>query len=147
MIPHDDQNPKVPQTHTEPNPLETLLVFDRLEVGPVRLENRRLSPPYRIVDHGRDDRVDLTYGYEEAVFDPKEPESANLAALIAAQVAINYGLFFRSIIFHGPYDDVDRRFIREMAENTAREIMIAHLVALVEDLQSLSLDEIYHRKF
>jgi creatinine amidohydrolase/Fe(II)-dependent formamide hydrolase-like protein len=27
------------------------------------------------------------------------------------------------------------------------EIMVAHLVALVEDLQSLSLEEIYHRKF
>jgi creatinine amidohydrolase/Fe(II)-dependent formamide hydrolase-like protein len=27
------------------------------------------------------------------------------------------------------------------------EIMVAHLVALVEDLQSLSLAEIYHRKF
>jgi hypothetical protein len=64
MFPRDDQHPKVPQTHTGSNPPETLLVFDRLEVGPVRLENRRLNAPYRFVDNGRDDRVDLTYSME-----------------------------------------------------------------------------------
>jgi creatinine amidohydrolase/Fe(II)-dependent formamide hydrolase-like protein len=99
-------------------------LLDRLEVGPVRLEKRRLSAPYRIVGKGGEDRIDLIYSYEETVFDPDEPESANLAGMIAAQVAVNYGLFFRSIIFHGTYDDIDRRFIRDMSENTAREIYV-----------------------
>ena len=30
------------------NPLESLLVIDRLEVGPVRVEPRRLVAPYRV---------------------------------------------------------------------------------------------------
>jgi creatinine amidohydrolase/Fe(II)-dependent formamide hydrolase-like protein len=44
--------------------------------------------------------------------------------MMAAQVAINYGLFCRQIEFNGPYDDGDRRFLRTMVENTAREIYI-----------------------
>ena len=41
-----------------------------------------------------------------------------------AQVALNYGLFCRSIVFHGTFDELDRRFIQDMAENTAREIYV-----------------------
>ena len=44
--------------------------------------------------------------------------------MIAAQVAINYGLFCRAMVFHGAYDEADQRFIRDMAENTAREIYV-----------------------
>jgi creatinine amidohydrolase/Fe(II)-dependent formamide hydrolase-like protein len=106
------------------DPLAVLSIFDRLEIGPVKLEPRRLMAPYRLFWNGREDRTELIYSYEEKVFDPSEPESQNLADMIAAQVAFNYGLFCRSIVFHGTFDELDRRFIQDMAENTAREIYV-----------------------
>jgi creatinine amidohydrolase/Fe(II)-dependent formamide hydrolase-like protein/7-cyano-7-deazaguanine synthase in queuosine biosynthesis len=101
-----------------------LRVFDRLEVGPVKLERKRLTAPYRLFFHGKEDVFELIYSYEEPVFSPAEPGSRNLADMIAAQVAINYGLFCKKIVFHGVFDEVDRRFLRDMAENTAREIYV-----------------------
>ena len=83
------------------DPLAVLEVFDRLEVGPVKLEPKRLTAPYRLYLNSDEHSTDLIYRYEENVFDPDEPESRNLAAMIAAQVAINYGLFCRTIVFHG----------------------------------------------
>jgi creatinine amidohydrolase/Fe(II)-dependent formamide hydrolase-like protein len=109
---------------TAHDPLSALQVFDRLEIGPVKLEPRRLMAPYRLHWDGRQDRTELIFSYEETVFDPSEPESRNLADMIAAQVALNYGLFCRSIVFHGTFDALDRRFIQDMAENTAREIYV-----------------------
>jgi creatinine amidohydrolase/Fe(II)-dependent formamide hydrolase-like protein len=108
----------------EEDPLAILEVFDRLEVGPVRLERKRLVAPYRLFYGGKEDSTELIYSYEENVFAPSEPEAQNLAGMIAAQVALNYGLFCRSMVFHGIFDDIDRRFIRDMAENTAREIYV-----------------------
>ncbi len=105
-------------------PFPVLLVFDRLEVGPVKLEPKRLLAPYRIFLDGQEHRTELIYRYEEAVFQPHEAESQNLADMIAAQVALNYGLFCRSIVLHGRYDRIDQRFLSEMAENTAREIYV-----------------------
>lgn len=101
---------------------KTLIVFDRLEVGPVQLEPRRLTAPYRLFYRGKEERIDLVYKYEEDVFDAGDPGARNMADMIAVQVALNYGLFCRRLIFHGSFDDTDRRFIRDMAENTAREI-------------------------
>jgi creatinine amidohydrolase/Fe(II)-dependent formamide hydrolase-like protein len=103
----------------ENNPL---MVFDRLEVGPVKLEPRRLTAPYRLFYNGKEEQIDLVYRYEEDVFDAGDPGARNLADMIAVQVALNYGLFCRRLVFHGSFDDTDRRFIRDMAENTAREI-------------------------
>jgi creatinine amidohydrolase/Fe(II)-dependent formamide hydrolase-like protein len=110
--------------NTTHDPLSILEIFDRIEIGPVKLEPKRLMAPYRLFWNGKEDRTELIYSYEEKVFDPSEPESLNLANVIAAQVAINYGLFSRSIIFHGTFDGLDRRFISDMAENTAREIYV-----------------------
>ena len=104
--------------------LTILNVFERLEVGPVKLEPKRLVAPYRLFYKGKMEQTELIYSYEETVFDPAEPESQNLADMIAAQVALNYGLFCDNMVFHGIYDDIDRRFIRDMAENTAREIFV-----------------------
>ena len=106
------------------DPLAALAVFDRLEVGPVKLEPRRLTAPYRLYWSGKEESTELIYSYEENVFDPAEPESQNLAAMIAAQAALNYGLFCNTLVFQGRYDDIDRRFIKDMAENTAREIYV-----------------------
>lgn len=106
------------------NPLEPLLVFDRLEVGPVMLEPRRLKAPYRLFYGGNEEETEFVYRFEEDVFDPHDPASINLASMMAAQVALNYGLFCRKIVFHGIFDGVDRRFLSDMAQNTAREIYV-----------------------
>ena len=60
----------------------------------------------------------------EPVFDADDRSDWNLASMMIAQVALNYGLFCREIVFHGPFDPVDRAFLREMAANTAREIYV-----------------------
>ena len=106
------------------DPLARLLVFDRLEVGPARVEPKRIVTPYRLDWDQQSEVTELIYSFEETVFDPSEPESRNLAAMIAAQVALNYGLFCRKIVFRGLFDGLDQRFLYEMAENTAREIYV-----------------------
>lgn len=113
-----------PHVARDDDPLGVLHVFDRLEVGPVKLERRRMVAPYRLVRGQTSERTELIYTYEENVFDPKSPESNNLAAMIAAQVALNYGLFCGEIVLKGLFDKTDRQFLREMAENTAREIFV-----------------------
>ena len=48
--------------------------------------------------------------------------------MIGAQVAVNYGLFAHTMVFRGPYQEADRVFLAEMAENTAREIYVNKLL-------------------
>lgn len=108
--------------------LAPLLVLDRLEVGPVRIEPRRLFCPYTVVQDGSSQTFDLEYSYEEDVFIPGDPAGENLAAMIGAQVALNYGLFAREIVFRGPFDRHDRRLLEAMAANTAREIFVVKLL-------------------
>src|SRR4051794_8016095 len=83
------------------DPVRVLEVIERLEVGPVRVEHNRLVAPYRVVQGGRGSSFDLIYRFEEAVFNPTEAASLNLASMMAAQVAINYGLFCKQIVFRG----------------------------------------------
>jgi len=106
------------------HPLSQLKVIDRLEIGPVGLEAKRLVAPYTVIRNGKTDSIDLIYRYEEPVFDPADPGAQNLADMIAAQVALNYGLFCEEIVFRGSYDGADRQFLIEMADNTACEIYV-----------------------
>jgi hypothetical protein len=106
------------------DPLEILGVIQRLEVGPVQLEKRRLTAPYTVTQRGQVDSTELIYRFEEDVFTHEEPASLNLASMLSAQVALNYGLFCDEIVFHGWFDKQDQRFIRDMAQNTAREIFV-----------------------
>ncbi len=108
--------------------LRRLRAIDRLEVGPVRIEPRRLVAPYVVRQGDRSDSFELCYRYEEDVFEADHPGSANLAAMIASQVALNYGLFCGEIVFPDALDAHDQRFLREMAENTAREIFVKKLL-------------------
>ena len=108
--------------------MKGLITIDRLEVGPVRLEKRRMTAPYRVIYGGTEDSIDFIYRFEEDVFDPDDPLSRNLASLMAAQVAMNYGLFCGTIVFKGEYDETDTRFIRDMTENTCREIYVKKLL-------------------
>ncbi len=111
-------------TTSAKDPLAALEVFDRLEVGPIKLEKQRLTAPYRLYYDGQTHETDLVYSYDEDVFDPDDPTAQNLASLMAVQVALNYGLFCKKIVFHGVFDGQDRRFLREMMENTCREIFV-----------------------
>jgi creatinine amidohydrolase/Fe(II)-dependent formamide hydrolase-like protein len=110
--------------HKNDNPLEILKVIDRMDVGPVRLERKRLVAPYQVTINGLTDTTQLIYRYEEDVFNPIESGSINLSNMVAAQVALNYGLFCDEIVFHGEFDKYDQKFLLDMAENTAREIFV-----------------------
>lgn len=103
--------------------LERLLVLDRLEVGPVALEPDRATATYTAVAGDRAESTRLAYRWEQPVFGDA-PADRNLAAMVTAQVALNYGLFCREIVLHGPFDVEDRRFLEAMARNTAREILV-----------------------
>jgi creatinine amidohydrolase/Fe(II)-dependent formamide hydrolase-like protein len=115
---------ETPTTASSDAAFRQLVVIDRLELGPVQLTPERLTVPYRVFQNGQENTFEFIYRFEEPVFDPTEAESHNLAAMIAAQPALNYGLFCREIVLHGLYDNQDRRFLRTMAENTAREIYV-----------------------
>ncbi len=104
--------------------LSTLAVLDRLEVGRPILTPRRLKAPYRVKRGGQVETMELVYRYEDDVFEPDDEQSLNLASMIVAQVALNYGLFCREIRFLGFYDSHDRQFLQEMARNTAREVYV-----------------------
>ncbi len=111
-------------TNDKKDPLDMLKVIPLLEVGPVRLESRRLIAPYKVTNGRETDSFDLIYKFEEQVFTPDSHESINMASMIAAQLAVNYGLFCEKIIFHGLYDSQDIDFIKKASENTAREIYV-----------------------
>ena len=84
--------------------------------------------PYRVRTGGEAAETRLSYRWEEEVFDPSAPADRQLAAMIGAQVALNYGLFCRELVLRGPFDDADRAFLSRMAENTAREIYVKKLL-------------------
>lgn len=104
--------------------LSTLLVIDRLELAAPKIENNRVTTTYTVVKRDQTSSVDFVYRFEDAVLDARDPTDRNLAALMGAQVALNYGLFCKEIVFHGSFDTEDRKFLTEMAANTAREIYV-----------------------
>lgn len=107
------------------DPLAPLHVIKRLTVGPVRLEGARVRARYAVtMRDGTERATDFIYRFEEGVFHPDDPVGENLAAMLAAQPALNYGLFADEIRFIGPYDRRDVTFLREMAANTACEIYV-----------------------
>jgi creatinine amidohydrolase/Fe(II)-dependent formamide hydrolase-like protein len=109
--------------------LREFIVFDQLKVGPIEIEPKRIKVPYQITTIANEVVAnELIYSYSEKVFDPGTYESANLASMMAAQVAINYGLFCKRMVLDGVYGDTDQRFIRDMTENTSREIYVNKLI-------------------
>ncbi len=109
---------------TKDDPLSHLGVIERLEVGPVQLEPRRLTAPYRVAQNGEVHTINLVYRFGEDVFTPDELDSLNLASMLSVQASINYGLFCDEMVFYGVFDNYDQQFIEEMARNTAREIFV-----------------------
>ena len=105
----------------------SLLVIDVLRVGPVEVKSDRLRMPYTLIQGDVQDTNDLIYKYTEDVFDPDDPHAHNLAGMIGVQLALNYGLFCRRIIFDGLFDAADRRLILDMLHHSAREILVHKL--------------------
>lgn len=105
-------------------PLSRLLVIDRLELAAPKIENNRVTTTYTVVTGDQSASVDFVYRFEQAVLDPDDDADRNLAALMGAQVALNYGLFCKEIVFRGNFDAEDHKFLEEMADNTAREIYV-----------------------
>ncbi len=124
----------------EQDALQRLKVIDRLEIGPVHLEKRRLICPYKVIQKNKTACYSLIYRYQEDVFTPHEYASAHLADMIAAQVAMNYGLFCNEMVFIGLYDEADQRFILDMMTNTAREIFVKKFLEPNPFLQNTALD-------
>jgi creatinine amidohydrolase/Fe(II)-dependent formamide hydrolase-like protein len=116
-------------TAASADPLLELRVIDQLEVEVLRLEPNRVTATYRVTIGGETHTTEFSYRYAEPVFDPDNPEDQNLAAMMVAQPALNYGLFCRQIVFHGPYDPRDRRFLINYMANTAREIYVNKLLS------------------
>lgn len=109
--------------------LKDYICFKNLHVSGPRISKDRISATYRITfPDGRTESNDLSYNYETDVFDPDSDIDRNLASMILAQVSLNYGLFCREIIFEGNFDDTDQRYIKDMMENTSREIYINKLL-------------------
>jgi creatinine amidohydrolase/Fe(II)-dependent formamide hydrolase-like protein len=108
--------------------LAGLEVIDRLQVGPVEVRPNEVRTPYRVCVGEKIDEAVLTYRYEEPVFHPGESGDLNLASLIGAQVALNYGLFCKEINFQGHFDETDQKFLSQMLANTAREIYVKKLL-------------------
>jgi creatinine amidohydrolase/Fe(II)-dependent formamide hydrolase-like protein/7-cyano-7-deazaguanine synthase in queuosine biosynthesis len=110
------------------DPLEVLGVIQRLEIGPPVIEKRRITTPYKLTRNGEQDTTELVYRFEEDLLIPGDRDFMNLASMISVQVALNYGLFCDEIIFNGVFDQIDRRFIIEMAQNTARETFVKKIL-------------------
>ena len=55
--------------------------------------------------------------------------------MMLAQVALNYGLFFETIEFDGLFDKTDQQFLKDMMENTSREILTNKLLIKNEFLK------------
>ena len=127
--------------------LRDFVVFTHLKVGPVEIEPERIKVPYQITLKNNEVVSNkLIYSYSEKVFEADTYESANLASMMGAQIAINYGLFCDTILFDGVYGDTDQRFIRDMTENTAREIYVNKLIApnefLTEEFRGVRLEKL-----
>lgn len=109
--------------------LKDYICFQRLTVSLPKIEKRKISSKYILqMPGGEMHENELVYTYETDVFDPSSSLIQNMASMILAQVALNYGLFAREIWFEGIFDDTDQRFIKDMIENTSREMYVNKLL-------------------
>ncbi|PHN07911.1 hypothetical protein [Flavilitoribacter nigricans] len=105
--------------------ISALLVLKQLSVHKLTVEKKRVKATYTVQKmDGTEVSNELIYSYEQAFFDPAAAADINLASMMVAQVALNYGLFFETIVFDGLYEEADKRFLLDMLENTSREIYV-----------------------
>lgn len=126
--------------------LDSFMVLKKLSVKNIQVESRKVKATYSVEKFsGEIESSVIIYSYEEAVFDKIKPADVNLASMMLAQVAINYGLFFEQIEFDGLFNKTDQRFITDMMENTSREILTNKLLIKNEFLKS-PFDELKSEK-
>jgi len=109
--------------------LASFIVAKKLSVKNIHIEPKRVKAEY-CVEHfsGRTVSCELVYSYDTVYFNRNNAEDINLASIMLAQVALNYGLFFETIEFDGLFDKADRSFLSGMMENTSREIFTNKLL-------------------
>ena len=109
--------------------LESFKTLKKLTVHRIRIEPKSVKADYSVERYsGETTSFEHIYSYEQSYFDKSNPDDANLASMMLAQVALNYGLFFETIEFDGLYDRTDQQFLRRMMENTSREILTNKLL-------------------
>lgn len=126
--------------------LNDFICFEKLVITAPRLEKKRISSVYILhKSDGSVEKNELIYSYEQDVFNPANIGDINLSSMILAQLAFNYGLFTKEIEFHGIYDNTDIRFIKDMVENTSREIYANKLLwdnpFLKKEFKNLSFEK------
>lgn len=116
--------------------LDAFKVLKKLSIKNLRVEPKKVKASYFVEkSNGESAFFELIYSYEHKYFSKNNPEDINLACMMLAQVALNYGLFFEEIEFDGLYDHTDKKFIRDMMENTSREILTNKLLIKNEFLK------------
>ncbi|MDY7395913.1 hypothetical protein UMM65_11710 [Aureibaculum sp. 2210JD6-5] len=105
--------------------IRDLVVFSKLKVHQITIEPKRVKATYTIVKKdGGELSNELIYSYNNPYFDKKNADDVNMASMMAVQVALNYGLFFETIELDGLFDEADKSFLKDMLENTSREIFV-----------------------
>jgi hypothetical protein len=128
------------------NSIESLVVLKRLSVRNITIEPKKVKAEYCVEKFsGETESYELIYSYDLPWFNKKNAQDINLASMMLAQVALNYGLFFEVIEFEGLFDKTDQRFIIDMMENTSREILTNKLLIKNEFIQA-PFDEIKAEK-
>ncbi|MGB5379102.1 MAG: hypothetical protein WBN26_14035, partial [Muriicola sp.] len=105
--------------------ISALVVFKKLLIHELVIEPKRVKATYVVIKKdGSEVNNQLIYSYNSSYFDTNNPKDVNLASMMVAQLALNYGLFFEEIVFDGLFDHTDQRFLKDMMENTSREILV-----------------------
>ncbi len=116
--------------------LESFRVLKKLSIKNIHIEPKKVKAAYVVEKQsGETTSFELIYSYEHPYFSKNKPADVNLASMMLAQVALNYGLFFETIEFDGLFDKTDQQFIKDMMENTSREILTNKLLVKNEFLK------------
>ena len=102
--------------------LSRLVVIDRLEVGPVKVEGDRIAATYRVGE----DSFELAYKYEEPVFDPERSPLNGIPVSLGEPI-------FRILLQHA----------EGALQRSGRVWHAFDLLGAVAAIQGLSLDEIH----
>lgn len=116
--------------------LDSFKVLRKLTIKNIHIEPKKVKALYQVEGFaGEVSSFELIYSYEQPYFDRLRPADVNLASMMLAQAALNYGLFFEIIEFDGLFDLSDQKFITDMMENTSREILTNKLLVKNEFLK------------
>ncbi|MFC2117141.1 hypothetical protein ACFLTI_09770 [Bacteroidota bacterium] len=117
--------------------LESFKVLKKLIVKNIHIEPRKVKAVYCVEKFSGETTItEFIYSYDRPYFNKKNPADVNLASMMLAQIALNYGLFFESIELDGLFDKTDKQFLKYMMENTSREILINKLLVKNEFLKT-----------